>query len=132
MSDEINGMIQAQAELKERLSLISTIKILEEKVRELQEERDGYKNGQEQLQQMVSDLMDVNSKWAEKVKELEEGFEMMKFGWNEEIIKLVKAESRLKRLQEAVDRHKVNTTAPVQTIEAYKIDEELYKIRDEV
>ena len=104
MSDEINGMIQAQAELRERLSLISNIKILEKRVRELQEERDGYKNGQEQLQQMVSDLMDVNSKWAKRVE----------------------------RLEQAVDRHKANTTAPVQTIEAHKIDQELYKTRDEI
>lgn len=37
----------------------------------LEAERDGYRNGQMQLQAMVNDLMDVNSKWAERVKELE-------------------------------------------------------------
>ena len=38
--------------------------------REAETERDGFKNGQEQLQQMVSDFMDVNAKWVRKIKKL--------------------------------------------------------------
>jgi len=37
----------------------------------LEAEREGYKNGQMQLQNIVNDLMDTNAKWAIKVKELE-------------------------------------------------------------
>ncbi len=48
---------------------------LEEQLRISGEERDGYKNGQMQLQQMVNDLMDVNAKWASKVKKLQEVIE---------------------------------------------------------
>lgn len=67
---------QLESELKEQKALIPWIGELAQarvRIKELQEERDGYKNGQEQLQQMVSDLMDVNAKWAEKVRELEKG-----------------------------------------------------------
>jgi len=47
------------------------IKHLLARINGLEEERDGFKNGQLQLQKMVSDLMDVNAKWANKVRELE-------------------------------------------------------------
>jgi len=39
----------------------------------------------------------------EKVKELEDGFEMMKFGWNEEIKKLEQAETRINELEDAIN-----------------------------
>jgi len=83
-------------------TLLSHIHSLEEKVKELQEERDGYKNGQIQLQEMVSDLMDVNAKWAKRVEKLEE----------------------------AIDRHEIfkRTHEKVVALE----DEELYQKRKEI
>jgi DNA repair exonuclease SbcCD ATPase subunit len=126
MSDEINGMIQAQAELRERLSLISNIKILEKRVRELQEERDGYKNGQIQLQGMVDDLMDVNAKWVGKVRELESKEIGLKHTIDHE---LKQAESRIKRLEEAVDRHEIFKRAHERVVALE--DEELYQKRKE-
>jgi uncharacterized coiled-coil DUF342 family protein len=105
MSDKINGMTQEQAQYEERNSLISKIFTLEKKVREserevdklmgianekeleiiklkqqmkkLQEESDGYKNGQIQLQGMIDDLMDVNAKWAKRVKRLREAVDLV-------------------------------------------------------
>jgi len=53
----------------------SHIEVLLRKIKELEEERDGYKNGQMQLQNMINDLMDVNAKWVGKVKELEKAIE---------------------------------------------------------
>jgi len=41
------------------------------KIKELEAERDGFRNGQMQLQETVDTLMDSNKKWAEKVKDLE-------------------------------------------------------------
>ena len=82
--------------------LFSHISTLEEKVKELQDERDGYKNGQIQLQQMVSDLMDVNAKWAKRVE----------------------------KLQEAIDRHEIFKRAHEKVLPLE--DEELYQKRKEV
>jgi hypothetical protein len=114
---------------------------LEEKVKTLQEERDGYKNGQIQLQGMVDDLMDVNAKWVGKVK----GLENIK---TQPIVPLVYCkehkticmpfkgelgcclESRLKRLQEAVDRHEIFKRAHEKVVSLE--DEELYQKRKEV
>ena len=87
---------------QERNGLLSFISTLEEKVKDLQEESDGYKNGQEQLQQMVSDLMDVNSKWAKRVEKLEE----------------------------AVDRHEIFKRVHEKVVALE--DEELYQKRKEV
>jgi len=89
------------------------IKTLLVRIRELESERGGYKNGQMQLQQMVSDLMDVTAKWVGKVKELE--------------IEFNKQNAYLKRLVEAVDRHRWSSR--LKSCESR--DEELYRIATE-
>jgi len=82
--------------------LFRHISTLEEEMKELQEERDGYKNGQIQLQGMVDDLMDVNAKWAKRVE----------------------------RLEEAIDRHEIFKRAHERVVALE--DEELYQKRKEV
>ena len=84
----------------ERNKLLSHISTLKEQLKELQEERDGYKNGQIQLQAMVDDLMDVNAKWAEKVKELEKDSDNMDMALNDSMTAEGQAESRSKEITE--------------------------------
>ena len=43
--------------------------------KELEADTVEYRNGQMQLQKMIDDLMDVNTQWAKRVRELEEGIE---------------------------------------------------------
>jgi DNA repair exonuclease SbcCD ATPase subunit len=43
---------------------------LRARVAELEAERDGYRNGQQQLQNTLSTVMDSNAKWANDYKEL--------------------------------------------------------------
>ena len=96
---QYNSSIRMWDDMQVALSHIST---LEEKIKQLQEERDGYKNGQIQLQGMVDDLMDVNAKWAKRVE----------------------------KLQEAIDRHEIFKRAHEKVLPLE--DEELYQKRKEV
>ena len=93
--------VDVQIERKGCNKAIDVFLQAESRIKELQEERDGYKNGQIQLQGMVNDLMDVNSKWAKRVEKLEE----------------------------AVDRHEIfkRTHEKIVTLE----DEALYQARKE-
>jgi predicted nuclease with TOPRIM domain len=50
--------------------LYQEIDRLQEKVKELEAERDGYRNGQMQLQDTLSTVMDSNAKWAAENKRL--------------------------------------------------------------
>jgi len=42
------------------------------RIEELEAERDGYRNGQQQLQDTLSTVMDSNAKWANDYKVLED------------------------------------------------------------
>ncbi len=82
------------------------IKELEERVKLAEATREdalayakGYKNGQMQLQQMVGDLMDVNTKWASRVKELEAIEKLSKDSIMSEFDKAEKTKSRIKELE---------------------------------
>lgn len=74
----LKPFVQQIERLNTRIKELEDARLLEaqrgdhwiEKYKELEDERDGFKNGQ--LQNMVNDLMDVNTKWANKVRELEE------------------------------------------------------------
>jgi SMC interacting uncharacterized protein involved in chromosome segregation len=110
--------------------LFRHISTLEEEMKELQEERDGYKNGQIQLQGMVDDLMDVNAKWVGKVKELEAIERLSRDSIMSEFDRAERIESRLKKLEEAVDRHEIFKRAHVKIVALE--DEELYQKRKEV
>ena len=74
-----------------------------ERIKELEDERDGFKNGQLQLQNMVNDLMDVNTKWANKVRELEESNEGLRDALNLRKVALVQATNGIKQLNERID-----------------------------
>ena len=172
MNSKINGMTQEQTQHEEIMSLISKIFYIKEKMKELQDERDGYKNGQIQLQGMVSDLMDVNAKWAGKVKELEKtnngnlnlideweikynelnGFLGKAFAHIEKLengiaihkdlelrlqedkhknwLDWKQTESRIKVLEEAVDRHEIFKRAHEKVVALE--DEALYQKRKEI
>ena len=73
------------------------------RIKKLVEERDGFKNGQLQLQNMVNDLMDVNTKWANKVRELEESNEGLRDALNLRKVALVQATNGIKQLNERID-----------------------------
>ena len=45
--------------------------VLYAEAKEIEEERDGYRNGQQQVQAMLESTMDSNSKWAAENKALQ-------------------------------------------------------------
>jgi len=99
-AEEAESCLEAERKSVDELSL--ALQQSESRIKELQEERDGYKNGQIQLQGMVDDLMDVNSKWAKRVE----------------------------RLEEAIDRHEIFKRAHERVVALE--DEALYQTRKEV
>lgn len=135
---------------KIRIGLEGELTVANEHIKQLEGERDGFRNGQLQLQNMVSDLMDVNAKWANKVKELslanqdlnqciKELKKEIEFhiinnqSWVEEC---KKSNVRVKELVEGIERHREH----VETIEEHmyqskemarmmqSVNEELYKL----
>jgi len=142
---------QKEVAEKENKILWEDIRQSESRIKDLQEERDGYKNGQIQLSDMVNDLMDVTAKWAEKVKELEKtnnerlnlidewetkynelnGFLGKAFTRIGELEKGIAIHEDLElRLERAIDRHEIfkRTHEKVVALE----DEALYQKRKEV
>jgi len=79
LQDHANGMGEIiHNQTKIRIGLEGELTVANGQVKQLEDERNGFRNGQIQLQDMVSDLMDVNAKWANRVKELEKGIKSVK------------------------------------------------------
>lgn len=69
LSGKCESLLQTEEAWHEEIALK---KDAENHIKELEAARDGFRNGQMQLQLMVNDLIDSNMKWGKRVKELEE------------------------------------------------------------